>query len=221
MTRIAAPAAAVVAAACALAACGPVRMGAAAIVGNQRISTATLAAQVSDLETAYRNSHGTILLRFPQSQAPEQVLGWLLRFRVTQALAARYHIQVTPAAGQRALSSLIAQARASGYSVGLADLAVANGLPPDLIGELGRYQAIDNAVIRRLDGGTLPRSPTGLAALSQKFRYQQCLAAKSLRIQVNPQFGSLDYRQLAVVPAASTLSAPQVPSPAPRATASC
>jgi hypothetical protein len=32
---------------------------------------------------------------------------------------------------------------------------VANGLPPDLLPELGRYQAIESALVRKLDGGRL------------------------------------------------------------------
>ena len=86
---------------------------------------------------------------------------------------------------------------------------MANGLPPDLLPELGRYEAIQTALVRKLDGGTLPASQSGLNALSQKFGAVQCHAAKSLAIRVNPQFGRLDYSQLAVIPAALKLSAPQ------------
>jgi hypothetical protein len=102
---------------------------------------------------------------------------------------------------------------------------VANGLPPDLLPELGRYEAIQAALVRKLDGGTLPASQSGLNALNQKFGALQCHAAKSLAIRVNPQFGRLDYNQLAVIPAALKLSAPQggvpTPSPKPQLTPPC
>jgi hypothetical protein len=61
--------AAAVAAACGLAACGSVQLGAAAIVGNQRISTATLTAQVSSLESVLQTNKAKIQLQFPRSQS--------------------------------------------------------------------------------------------------------------------------------------------------------
>jgi hypothetical protein len=208
--------AAALAAMCALAACGPVRMGSAALTGGQRITAATLTAQVSNLEDAYRASHGKIQLQFPPSQAPQAVLSWLLRFQVRERLGARYHVSVTRGDSQRALASIAAQASQSGLGkVTLSDLVVAYGLPPDMLGELGRYQAIQNAVLARMDGGTLPSSSSALQVLSLKFNHAQCVAAKSLAIKVNPQFGRLDYSQITVIPANSTLSAPQVPIPTP------
>jgi SurA N-terminal domain len=195
----------------ALAGCGPVRLGAAAIVGDQRISTATLTEQVENLQTAYRASNGGIQLQFPQSQVPQQVLGWMVRFQIGEQLGARNHITVTRGETQRALAAITARAQqqGGGGTAKLADLAVANGLPPDLLPELGRYEAIQNAVIRQLDGGTLPTSQSALQQLSQALNRRQCLAAKSLHITINPQYGHLDYNRLAVIPAPSTLSAPE------------
>lgn len=199
----------------ALTACGgPVRMGSAAIVGSQSISAATLANEVSSLKGAYQASGGRIQLQFPVSQAPQQVLSWLVRFRVRDQLAARAGVSVSPGASQRALATARAQARQS--SASLDDLAVANGLPPDMLSQLGRYQAIETAVLRQLDGGTMPTSNPALQALGKQFNREQCLAAKSLRIQINPQFGRMDYTQLSVVPAASTLSAPQLVTASPK-----
>jgi hypothetical protein len=207
----------------ALAACGPVRMGSAAIMGGEGTSAATLTQQVSNLENAYHASHGRIQLQFPLSQAPQQVLSWLVRFRVRDEMAARNGITVTPAETQQARAAIAAQARSSGAS--LADLAVANGLPPDLLPQLGRYQAIENAVVRKLDGGTLPTSQSGLTTLSNKFNAEQCRAAKSLGIEINPQYGRVDYSQLTIIPAAPKLSAPQggvpTPSPKPQLTPPC
>lgn len=204
--------AAILAALAALTACGPVQMGAAAITGDHGIAASTLASEVSNLETAYKASHG-IQLQFPASQVPQQVLAWLVRFRVRERVAVRNGVAVSRAESQRALVSISAQARQN--HVTLADLAVANGLPPDLLPELGRYQAIEEAVIRKLDGGTLPTSPSTLSALSLKFNREQCLAAKSLRIRINPQFGRMDYSSLSVVPAPLTLSAPEGGLPSP------
>ena len=100
---------------------------------------------------------------------------------------------------------------------------MANGLPPDQIAELGRYQAIETQLVKRLNGGTLPTSSTSsttLQTLSAEYSKAQCLAAKSLAIKVNPQFGALNYNQISVVPEANTLSAPEgPPSPQPTGTA--
>jgi hypothetical protein len=199
----------------ALAACGPLRLGAAAILDSQRISTASLTTQVASLETAYQASKGRIQLRFRLSEAPQQVLGWMVRFQVRDQLAARNHISVSTGESQRALAALAAQARQGGITAPLRDLAVSAGLPPDLLAQLGRYQAIQNVIIARLDGGTLPTSPSALQQLNVRFSHEECLAAKSLHIQISPQYGQMDYRPLAVIPAVPRLSAPSPPTPAP------
>ena len=213
----------ILAALTALTACGPVQVGSAAIVGDQGISASTLTRQVGNLKDAYNGSHGSIQLQYRLAQAPQQVLSWLVRFRIRDQMAARNGITVTQADVQRASAVITAQARQN--HVKLADLAVANGLPPDLLPELGRYEAIQTALVGKLDGGTLPTSSSGLNALSQKFGAIQCHAAKSLAIRVNPQFGRMDYSQLSIVPAALKLSAPPggvpTPSPKPQLTPPC
>jgi len=206
-----------------VAGCGSIQMGSAAIVGSQGISSATLTSQVNDLTTAYHHSNGAIQLQFPLSQAPQQVLGWLVRFRIRDELAARNHITVTRADTEAVQAAINAQARQNHTST--ADLLVANGLPPDLLPQLSRYQAIELALVRKLNGGQFPTSQAALASLSSEFNAAQCRAAKSLAIRINPQFGRLDYGQLSVIPAVSGLSAPPggepSPSAAPRLTAPC
>ena len=112
-----------------------------------------------------------------------------------------------------------AQIKQGGGKTTLPELAVANGLPPDLIKDLGRYQAIQDAVVTRLDGGQLPTQQAALQTLQTQFNTVQCRASKSLDIKINPQYGALDYGQLAVVAAPSSLSA-AAPAPAPKPSAS-
>ncbi|HEV2372431.1 MAG TPA: hypothetical protein VGS19_09685 [Streptosporangiaceae bacterium] len=217
---------AVTALTCSLAACAPLRMGAAAIVGDHRISSATLTNEVANVQATLAASKGKIPPQVPASELPQQVLSWLLRFQVREELASQARVTVTTAERQQALAGIAAQARQGGAaSVSLADLAAANGLPPNLLNELGRYQAIENAVINRLDNGTLPTSQLALQALSLRFNHMQCLTAKRLAIRVNPQYGRLDYGQLAIVAAPPTLSALPVParsqSPAPQLRPAC
>ena len=78
--------AAVAAAGLAVAACGPVQAWAPPrSSGSQRISTATLAAQVSDLNSAYNRYKGKIQLQYPVAEMPQQALSWLVRFKVRDA----------------------------------------------------------------------------------------------------------------------------------------
>ena len=208
--------AAALAAALALTACGNVQLGAAAVTHTSRIPTATVSAEVSNLDAAYKADKAKVQLQFPASQMPQQVLSWLVRFRVREQMAARNHLTITRAETQSALASASAQAKQSGVT--LTDLAVANGIPPDQINELGRYVAIQNQLLARLDGGTLPTASAALQTLGNQFNTYQCRAAKSMGIRVNPQFGQLDYSQVSVIPAPAKLAAaPHSASPSPSA----
>jgi peptidyl-prolyl cis-trans isomerase SurA len=208
--------AAALAAALALTACGNVQLGAAAVTHTSRIPTATVSAEVTNLDAAYQADKAKVQLQFPASQMPQQVLSWLVRFRVREQMAARNHLTITRAETQSALASASAQAKQSGVT--LTDLAVANGIPPDQINELGRYVAIQNQLLDRLDGGTLPTASAALQTLGNRFNTYQCRAAKSMGIRVNPQFGRLDYSQVSVIPAPPELAAaPHSASPSPSA----
>jgi hypothetical protein len=214
--------AAVLGAGVALCACGPLRMGAAAVAGHERISAATLTAQSANLSSAYQADKKKAQIPYPATQIPQEALSWLLRFRVRDALAASQGISVTPGQVQQTLAALEAQVKQGG-AASLAEAGVSSGLPPDLIPELGRYQTIGNMLVSRIDGGKTPTNAAGQNALNARLDKLQCLASKSLNIKVNPQFGVFDYGQLSVVPAKSALSAagPSAgASPAPTPTAS-
>lgn len=201
----------------ALAACGSSQFGSAAIVGGNRITSSTLATEVSNLNKGYHANK--VRLAFPASQMPQVVLAWLLRFRIRDELARREGITVNQGDVQRAINEIASQGKSSGVT-SLTALAVQNGLPPNLISsDLGRYQAIANVLVNRLDGGQSPTSSTAQQALNQAFDHAQCMAAKNLNIKVNPQFGRFDYGQLSVVAPANTLSAPE-PGASPSPTAS-
>lgn len=213
--------AAALAAGAMLTACGQVKMGAAAVLSSSpRISASTVAAQVTNLNQGYLRYKGKVTLQYPVSQMPQQVLGWLVKFRVRDELAAARGIRVTPAQVQRAMAQIRAQAQSQpGTSVNLVPLAVANGLPPDQLPALARYQAIQTALVNRLDGGKLPKSNTALQALGSQFNKAECQAAKNLDIRINPQYGRLNYAQYSIIPAPTTLSA-AAGAPAPAASAS-
>jgi hypothetical protein len=196
-----------------------VQLGAAAIVGNQRITTSGLTTQVSDL-TSYYNAHKSkVQLQFPESEMPQQVLAWLIRFQVREQLAKREGVTVTAGEIQQAIAEITSEEKQSGQTSSLVNLAAANGLPPDLLTSgLGQYEAIETVIVARM-GGASATSQSAQEKLSADFNHDQCLAAKSLKIRINPQFGRLDYSQLDIVASANTLSAP-APGPTPTATSS-
>jgi hypothetical protein len=213
---VAAPVA--VAVALTVAGCGQTQLGAAALYrsqqktagpySGQRVSSTTLGAEVNNLTAAYDHYKGKVHIPYKPPAMPGKVLTWILRFATMRQVAARNGIHVTPEQAELALNGEAKAAQQSGDS--LREVAVLNGLPPDMLSQLGEWFAIQQKLVKRLDGGVAPTTSAGQAALEAMFSHQQCLAAKSMLIRVNPQFGAYNYSQLAVVPAADTLSSPTV-----------
>ena len=199
--------------ACALlAACSPVQAGAAAIVGDQRITVSSLDTQVSNLQAAVK-PYGTSL-PITAAQMPSAVLSWLIRFQVMDEVAAAHGINVTDSQSQAALNSLSSVATQNGFT-STAELLVANGVPPQLFSQVGRWEAQQTALTLKDNGGKAPTTTAEQTAANTAINKAQCQASKTLNIKVSPQFGRLDYTQLAVVAAPDTLSRPAVtPSPA-------
>ena len=203
--------------ACALlAACSPVKMGAAAIVGSQRITISALDTQVASLQ-ASAVPYGS-QVQLTSAQMPAAVLSWLVRFSVVDQLAASAGISVTQAQVQQGVASIDSQAAsaasANGYSSGAALLAGV-GISPQMLTSIGRYQAQEIAYAEKVNGGRLPTTAAQNTVVTAALGKAQCQAAKSLNISVSPQFGRMDYSTYSVVAAPSTLSQPEgVPSPA-------
>lgn len=197
-----------------LSACAPVQMGSAAIVGNQRITVSTLDTQVSNWKSAAKQYGSTVQLT--SAQAPAQVLSWLIRFAVMDQLAAAHGISVSDAQASAGLSSLNSQASQYGYSTG-SELLVASGVPPQLFQQVGRWDAQVTAYELKVNGGKQPTTQAEETNITKTVNKAECTAAKSLNIQVSPQFGRFDYSSstFGVVAAADTLSRPAgTPSPA-------
>jgi SurA-like N-terminal domain len=194
-----------------LAACSPVQLGAAAIVGNQRITVSSLDTQVSNLQAVSKPSSTSQLTT---ANMPAAVLSWLIRFEVWDQVAAANGISVTEAQSQAALSSLSSVAQQNGYS-STSQLLIENGVPPQLFPQVGRWDAQETAYELKANGGKEPSTTTEQNAVSAAVTKAQCTTAKSLTIKVSPQFGRLDYTAFSVVPAADTLSkVAGTPSPA-------
>jgi len=200
---------------------GPVKVGSAAIVGDQRITIATLDTEVTNLSQAVKQYPGIVQLS--QAQQTQQTLTWLVRFQINEELARQAGITVTTAQADKALAEIYAAAKSEAEAQGITNVSlnlimVANGIPPNLAPELGRYQAINDAFVTQANGGTEPTTTAEQSATTAKLQRAQCVAAKNLNIQINPQFGRMDYTQYQVVSASGTVF--RTAGPAPTATPS-
>jgi hypothetical protein len=199
-----------------LAACSPVKLGAAAIVGDQRITTSALDTQVSYLQAAAKPYGSEISLS--AADMPAAVLSWLIRFQVSDQVAANAGITLSSAQVQAGIANINSQASSAASQDGLSSPQAAlldAGISPQMLSDLGRYQAQEVAFATAANGGKLPTTTAEGNTVDAKLTKAQCTAAKSLNIQVSPQFGRLDYTQLSVVPTPNTLSQPAgTPSPA-------
>lgn len=220
--RWTAAAAAAAAGALAVAGCGQTQLGAAALYSNHRISSSALGDEVANLNAGYQADKGKLQIQYTQADMPRQVLTWMMRFATTEQVARRTGIFVTPAQAQKQLNDEKARASQSGDT--LQEAAVVNGLPPDMLPGLGRWIAIQIKLQDRLDNGVPPSTTAAQQALAVKINHVQCLAAKSMHIKINPQYGAYDYRQFIVVPATNTLAAAPGKKPsgqAPQLTPTC
>jgi hypothetical protein len=199
-----------------LAACSPVKMGAAAIVGDERITTSSLDTQVSNLQAAAK-PYGSQVQLTP-AQMPNAVLSWLIRFAITDSAAASAGISVTQAQVQQGIATINSQAKAIAQQQGSGSpqaVLLTAGISPQMLPALGRYEAQVTEYAKQVNGGKLPSSQAEDDKVNAALTKAQCSAAKSLNIQVNPQFGRLDYTQYSVVATPDRLSRPAgTPSPA-------
>jgi hypothetical protein len=214
--RVMGVSAVVIAAGLAVAGCSPIQMGAAAIVGSQRITLANLDTEAGLLAAAIRANpppEGTLT----QQQMTQDTLAWLINFRVSDQVASQNGITVSTTQQQGAINDLLADyveaAEENGEpasSVNIGVIMSANGIAPNLKTQLGSWLAIETAYVKAANGGTEPTSQAAATAAVDKYDHATCVAAKSLNIQVNPQFGRLDYSSVpyTVVAAANTVSKP-------------
>ena len=196
----------------------PVKLGSAAIVGNERITIATLDTEVTNLSQTVKLYPGTVQLS--QAQQTQQTLTWLIRFKINDELARQAGITVSTAQAQKALDEIYSAAKANAQAQGIRNVTldlilVANGIPPNLASEVGRYQAIDDKFAKQVNRGQEPTSTAAQSATTAKLNMARCRAAKVLSVQVNPQFGRFDYSQVAVVPAPGIVARPAGPAKAP------
>jgi hypothetical protein len=209
-----------VAAGLAVAGCAPVKMGAAAVMGNTSVTIAQLDTDAGVLATAAKKNPPQQALT--QQDITQKTLSWLIQFHIADQLASDNGITVSDAQAQQALAAVYenaveqaAQGGQSTSSITLEGIMVDNGIPPNLSRQLGRWLAIESAYVKSVNGGKLPSSQSEETAAATKYSHATCEAAKSLNIKVNPQFGRLNYAQApySVVDVADTVSQPSGKAP--------
>jgi ATP-dependent Clp protease ATP-binding subunit ClpA len=197
--------------------CSPIKMGAAAIAGSQRITIATLDTEVTDLSQAAKLYPTVVQLN--AAQLTQDTLTWLVRYQINEEVARQAGITISNAQAQAALAQVYQQAQSEAQSEGLTNVTLqeilaASGIPPNTYAELGRFEAIELQFVKNANGGTTPTSNSASTAAEAKFSHAQCLAAKALNIAINPQFGRMNYTQYEVVPAPNPVSRAQGPASA-------
>src|ERR1700749_3384652 len=98
----------------------PLKMGSAAVVGDQRISVATLGPEVTNLNQAASQYPGLISLS--PVQATQATLTWLIRYQINDELARQAGISVTTAQATAALASAYASAKSAAEQQGLTNV---------------------------------------------------------------------------------------------------
>ncbi len=182
--------------------CGPILLGAAAILGTERISTAALSSNVASLNNVYQaNPSLQSQVRYTQADMPRLVLMWLVRFRVIDTIAQRNGVQVTPAEAQQGLVQAAAQIeQQTGSAITPAQFAVFNALPPNLTDQYGRYEATIEKLAVQFTGAKSASSltPAQQQQFSARISAEVAATIKRLGIKINPQYGRLDASQLTV-----------------------
>ena len=205
-----------VAGACALlAACSPVKTGAAAIVGNDRITSSSLDSQVSNLQQTIAQYGGS---HIAAGQYPQHVLGWLVTFEIRDETARANGITVSQSDIDSEISQINASAQASAEQQGATYpgltvlLAQYYGLPPNLENAFGQWEAQELAFVVKKNGGKVPTTNSAVVQQAvNQFSTAECQAVKTLNIQVNPQYGQLSFDKTngfyTVIAGSDTLSA--------------
>ncbi|MFC0036729.1 SurA N-terminal domain-containing protein [Actinomadura rayongensis] len=196
---------AVVLAAGTLAGCGgsPVQAGSAAIVGDQRITIASLDRDVRDWQRQFRDNEVANALKEQSGgsagDAVRQALGTLVRLRVADQTARRAGVAVTEGRTDAVIAGFDRQPG------GATAITLANGLPARYARDVARFFAIRDLLAAR----SLPPRVTSAQQVLQA-RQQAELeinrVAAGMRIEINPRYGTFDRAQGMIGPVTTRLS---------------
>lgn len=184
-----------------LGACTPAKLGAAAVVGDQRISTTELNTAVEQWQQAYTANPlpADRLQLLEPSKIPVSVLYNLVVYKLTDIAAQRQGVRVSEGAVDNAMASVPAdQLRAQ---------AITLGVPPQRIRDFVRFELEKQGIAKQLR----PMVSGDGNALNLALAKVVTSTAKSIKIDVNPRYGTFDYAHLAISPDTGGLSRPETP----------
>ncbi|WMX46667.1 SurA N-terminal domain-containing protein [Streptomyces roseicoloratus] len=197
-TALSVSAAALLAAAPLLTACGSdAHPGAAAVVGGQRIEVSSLQAQVEDVRSAQQASPNAAQLIRETGDLSRQKLHDMIFDRVAEKVAEDHGVTVDRAEVQQARGEFVRQS--GGEQQLRAALLQQRGVAPDQVDDVARRAVLMNKIAAKL-GAT--DTPEGQKKLTDAFSR----ASKALDIDVNPRFGSWDDEKIQL----ATYTAPWV-----------
>ncbi|XIE78820.1 SurA N-terminal domain-containing protein [Streptomyces sp. SBR177] len=183
-TALSVSAAALLAAAPLLTACGnDAHPGAAAVVGGQRIEVSSLQAQVEDVRTAQQASPNAEQLIRETGDLSRQKLHDMIFDRVARKVGEDNGVTVTRAEVQQARADFVRQS--GGEQQMTAALLQQRGVAPDQIDDVARRAVLMNKIASKLG---ITNTPEGQKKLTEAFSR----ASKALKIDVNPRFGTWD-----------------------------
>ncbi|MEV5972646.1 SurA N-terminal domain-containing protein [Streptomyces sp. NPDC051921] len=183
-TALSVSAAALLAAAPLLTACGSdAHPGAAAVVGGQRIDVSSLQAQVEDVRAAQQASPQSATLLRETGDLSRQKLHDMIFDRVVDKVAKDNGVSATRGEIQQTRGEFARQS--GGEEQMAAVLLQQRGVAPDQIDAVARRAVLMNKIAAKLG---VTDTPEGQKKLTEAFSQ----ASKDLRIDVNPRYGSWD-----------------------------
>lgn len=202
----------------ALTACGPVRTGAAALVGGDRITIVTLNAAVTQWSKElpkYPAAQQIVQQSQMQGQGQEQQIPFdpaspqrsalyqLVDMRVWDEVARNDGVNVTP--GQ--VDAFVGQ---NGGTSTLDANVLAQGLPVTYDRGYARAVMLRQALLRKygVTSGQQQVDPQTQQAALKKLFASYVGAGRRLKVDVNPRYGSFDFTMMALRPVCPALSSP-------------
>jgi hypothetical protein len=167
-----------------ISACGTPHAGAAAVVENETISVSDLQSKVNAVRTAQEKSPQSAALIESSSDLTSQTLGTMVVTRLLDRAAKDAGVTVTRSDVGRMRTAM--EAQAGGPNALAPALLEKYNVAPSDIDAFCRLQIQAGKIITSL--GVQPGSDGGNAALNQLL----AKTAKSMRIDVNPRYGTWD-----------------------------
>lgn len=192
---------------------GQVKAGAAALVGNDRISVASLDRTVRDWRPEFKADPQAGAVRGEPSD--QQQMGTDaasesdVRATLTSLVFLRIGDQAAKDNGVSPSSGDVDQAVAlmdQAPNSNAVSTTLAAGLPKDRVRDVARFNAIQLLLMDRFGWDHTPNSPTAQQAMQ---RFDQALgdAAHRLDVSINPRFGTFDPTKVTINPVVYRLSA--------------